>query len=252
MNGPEQIYRDLADGIPSDLVVEDVLVGLHWILVRSRGIGMAMTPGEGSRSHGLGPDLRGRSVRDLAGAALSWNFLEAAIGIAAMNSWYNAPATLEETWRPGVSRAGDVNLFEAWEDRLAGRKVAVIGHFPGLESLAGRCELSILERRPQRGDFPDPACEYLLPGQDAVLATGTTLMNKTLPRLLALSRGAEFALAGPTTPLSPRLLAHGVAQLAGSVVMAETEVWRHVAQGGERSVFRHGTRMVRYAAEDLR
>jgi uncharacterized protein len=247
---PWELYDALIDGIPSDLVVQDCLVGLHWVLVRSAGTGMAMTPGEGSRRHGLGVDLVGRSVRELAGASKSWNFLEAAIGMAAMNSWYNAPGTLERTWKPGASNACDSSLFEQWRDRIGGRKLAVIGHFPGLEPFAGRCELSILERKPQDGDYPDPACEYILPEQDVVIATGTTMTNKTLPRLLALSRG-EFALTGPTTPLSPLLLSRGVTQLAGSAVMEEREVWKHVAEAGDRSVFKHGTRMVRYTQEDL-
>jgi uncharacterized protein len=247
---PWALYDELIGGIPTDLVVEDCLVGLHWVLVRSEGVGMAMTPGEGPVRHGLGANLRGRPVRELAEASKSWNFLEAAIGIAAMNSWYNAPGTLERAWKPGVSRASDSSLFEEWQGRIEGRKVAVIGHFPGLEPFAQRCQLSILERKPQDGDFPDPACEYILPQQDVVIATGTTLMNKTLPRLLAIATG-EFALTGPTTPLSPLLLSRGVTQLAGSAVLDEREVWRHVAEAGDRSVFKHGTRMVRYSKEDI-
>jgi uncharacterized protein (DUF4213/DUF364 family) len=250
MSSPWDLYDALVEGIPADLVVEDCRVGLHWVLVRSQGTGMAMTPGEGSRRHGLG-ELRGRPVREIAACSKSWNFLEAAIGIAAMNSWYNAPSTLERTWIPGVSQASDRSLFEEWEGRIEGRKVAVIGHFPGLEPFAAKCRLSILERRPLEGDFPDPACEYILPEQDVVIATGTTLMNKTLPRLLSLCR-SEFALTGPTTPLTPILLGRGATQLAGSAVLDVESVWRHVGEAGDRSVFKHGTRMVRYTLEDLR
>lgn len=250
---PWDLYDHLLDGIPPDLVIEDCLVGLHWVLVKSAGTGMAMTPGEGSSRHSLGPDLRGRIVREIAQAAKSWNFLEAAIGIAAMNSWYNAPSTLDRTWQGGVAGASESNLFDEWSGRLDGLNVAVIGHFPGLERLAERCRLSILERKPLDGDFPDPACEYILPDQDVVIATGTTLMNKTLPRLLSLCSRNEFALTGPTTPLSPIVLAHGATQLAGSMVLPEfeTQVWGHVAQGGDRSVFKYGTKMIRFSRKDL-
>jgi uncharacterized protein len=252
LGDPWVLYDELVAGIPEDLLVQDCLVGLHWVLVRSEGTGMAMTPSEGVLRHGLGANLRGRSVRGLARSAKSWNFLEAAIGIAAMNSWYNSPSVLTGPWLGGAGKASDSNLFEEWEERLVGKKVSVIGHFPGLEKLAERSTLSILERKPHGTDFPDPACEYLLPGQDVVVATGTTLMNKTLPRLLALSGDAEFALTGPTTPLSAILFRHGVTQLAGSVVLAihESEVWQHVSEGGDRSVFKHGTRMVRFSPGD--
>lgn len=250
---PWDLYDALIDGVPPDLVIEDCLVGLHWVLVKSAGTGMAMTPGEGASRHGLGPNLRGLKVRKVAGASKSWNFLEAAIGIAAMNSWYNAASTLDATWKGGVEGASESNLFDEWAGRLDGKKVAVIGHFPGLERMASQCSLSILERKPLEGDYPDPACEYILPEQDVVIATGTTLMNKTLPRLLTLCAGREFALTGPTTPLAPLVLAHGATQLAGSVVLPECEaqVWRHVAQGGDRSVFKHGTKMIRFAGRDL-
>jgi len=245
-----ELYDQLIAGIPEDLVIGRCQVGLHWILVESAGTGMAMTPTEGMPRHSIGR-LAGKTVREVAAFAKSWNFLEAAIGIAAMNSWYNAPSTLAQMWKSGHDALSDVNLFEEWETRLAGKRVAVIGHFPGLEALAKTCSLSILERKPLVGDFPDPACEYLLPEQDCVIATGTTLMNKTLPRLLALSGTAEFALTGPTTPLAPVLFEHGVTHLAGSVVADPETVWSHVAEGGDRSVFRHGTRMLRLSRENL-
>jgi len=245
-----ELYDQLIAGIPEDLMVERCQVGLHWILTESAGTGMAMTPTEGMPRHAIGR-IAGKTVREVAAFSKSWNFLEAAIGISAMNSWYNAPSTLAQNWASGHDALSDVNLFEEWEGRLAGKRVAVIGHFPGLEALAKTSILSILERKPLAGDFPDPACEYLLPSQDCVIATGTTLMNKTLPRLLTLSAGAEFALTGPTTPLSPILFDHGVTQLAGSVVADAETVWDHVAEGGDRSVFRHGTRMLRLSRANL-
>ena len=214
---PWELYDELIAEVPEDLVVEDCMIGLHWVLVRSAGVGMAMTPGEGGRRHGLGK-LSGRSVRELAAAAKSWNFLEAAIGMAALNSWHNAPSTLARTWRLGPGTRDGKGSLEELAGRSGGRKVAVIGHFPGVEALAERCELSVLERKPSPGDYPDPACEYLLPSQDAVLVTGTTLMNKTLPRLLELARKTEFVLTGPTTTLSPALLERGVDVLAGTMV----------------------------------
>jgi uncharacterized protein (DUF4213/DUF364 family) len=80
------------------------------------------------------------------------------------------------------------------------------------------CELSILEKRPIPGDYPDSACEFLLPTQDFVFATGVTLINKTFPRLLALSRKTAFILVGPSVPLAPFLFDYGVRDLQGFVV----------------------------------
>ena len=64
---------------------------------------------------------------------------------------------------------------------------------------ASRC----FERRPLGGDLPDQAGEYLLGRQDCVCITGSAVANKTLPRLLELSRSAYVVLVGPSVPLAP-------------------------------------------------
>jgi uncharacterized protein (DUF4213/DUF364 family) len=155
-------------------------------------------------------------LRELAAAAKSWNFAEASLGMAAINAYWNSPE------RPLVARAlelGDTEAFSAWKNRAAGKKVAVIGHFFNLEqTLGGVCELSILERRPGPGDYPDSAAEFLLPQSDFVFATGVTFTNKTFPRLLELSRAATFILAGPSVPLAPPLLDRGVRDLHSLVI----------------------------------
>ncbi|HQP30822.1 MAG TPA: DUF364 domain-containing protein [Deltaproteobacteria bacterium] len=244
-NGKWAIYEQLIAGIPEQSVIEDCLVGLRWILVRSGGVGMALTPPEGDRRAAWSGPFTGRPTREVACLAKSWNPLEAAVGVAALNSHYNAPAVFSRTWETSLDDQPHGNAFEHYRDRLKNKKVAVIGHFPGLEDLASQCELSILERRPGLGDLPDPAAEYILPLQDAVFITATTLINKTLPRLLELSSGRFCVLVGPSTPLTPALFDFGVKALAGTVVVDEAKVWRHVAEGGERSVFANGARMVK-------
>jgi uncharacterized protein (DUF4213/DUF364 family) len=238
------IYDRLIDSIPDDILVEDCLVGLHWILVRSIGIGVAMTPTDSDRTVSVAGSIRGMKARELAKLAKSWNFVEAAIGMAAINSVTNAHATVVRNWGSGFVSNPAINGFEYMLPRVVGKRVAVVGHFPGLEELAAVCRLSILERKPQQGDFPDSACEYILPEQDFVLITGTALVNKTFPRLLALSNDAGVVLVGPTTPLHPVLFEYGVSLLAGTIVDDAQIVWRHVAEGGDRTSFKHGARTV--------
>ena len=84
---------------------------------------------------------------------------------------------------------------------MRGKKVAVVCHVMGLERVAEICTLWILERKPQPRDLPDSACEYILAEQDIVVMTASTLINKTMPRLQALSGGAQIMVAGPTTSL---------------------------------------------------
>jgi uncharacterized protein (DUF4213/DUF364 family) len=130
-------------------------------------------------------------------------------------------------------------------DQMKGKRVAVIGHFQGLERFAEICDLSILERRPQAGDLPDSACEYILQHRDIVFITAAALINKTMPRLLALSQGAQIVIAGPSTPLHPLMFEYGIHVLGGFVVEDENSVWRTVAEGGQKEIFSAGSRMFR-------
>ncbi len=246
------LYDQLISGIPGDLRVESVLIGLHWTLVRPEGpgLGMSMTPPEGNRSICGAGGFRGRPLRELAALAKSWHPHEAALGVAALNAYYNTSPCLEHHWRIAPGDQVNESVFATMMEDLAGMKVTVVGHFPYLEALGSICQLSILERQPQHGDFPDPACEYILEDQDYLFITGVTLINKTLPRLLELGRKARIVLVGPSVPLTPLWFEWGVSSLAGTSITDPDQVWQHVAEGGDRSIFQHGARMMRLYSTD--
>lgn len=223
MDNPWQLYDELIGGIPEAPTVKYYQSGYNWSRVVSSedSMGLAMTIPVTTRPP-LAPaaSLTGRPLREVAALVKSWNLVEAAIGLAALNSWYNQPRRAERCGFVHPGATGEVReAFEVYFEECQDKRVAVVGHFPFIEKrLSGHCELSILERDPDMGDFPDTACEYILPRQDYVFITGSTFVNKTLPRLLALSRSARVVVVGPSTPLAPLLFGHGVYGLSGLVV----------------------------------
>ncbi|GHV29456.1 hypothetical protein AGMMS4952_15190 [Spirochaetia bacterium] len=233
---PWALYDVLIDPIPSGLKADEAITGDGWVYVRSGDrVGLAMNlagvQNTETRPRMLPRDSRnlaGMPLKEIAAAAKSWNFAEAGLGVAAINAFWNA------TEHKPVARAMEgegTEAFEAWRDRVRGKKVAVIGHFPILEkTFADTASLSILEKRPGPGDYPDSACEFLLPSQDFVFVTAVTLVNKTLPRLLELSRRQGLILAGPTTPLTPPLFDFGVRDLQGMVV-TDPDLCRDLVNG---------------------
>jgi uncharacterized protein (DUF4213/DUF364 family) len=246
------LYDALIGEIPPEITVDEALRGGHWTMVRcGNSAGLAMTVGGPlgeSRPRTLPEDCRGLALRELAEAVKSWNFAEAALGMAAINAFWNSPE--REAAALSLNR-GESRAFEAWRERVRGKKAAVVGHFRHLEKTLGDvCELSILEKNPQPGDYPDSACEFILSQQDFVFATGVTLVNKTLPRLLELSRSTGIILAGPTVPLAPPLFAWGVKDLQGFVV-TDPELCRAAITAGtshceaprEATVFAAGKRV---------
>ena len=98
--------------------------------------------------------------------------------------------------------------------------MVVVGHFPHVETMMEYCDLTVLERNCKNVvDTPDPACEYVLPDADFAFMTGVTLINKTMPRLLQIAKGARVAVVGPSAVASPVLFANGVELIAGRCVV---------------------------------
>ena len=211
-------YDTLLGQLPDrELRVERIVRGVAWTAaVLSNGqAGVAMhTLGE-SRPR-MFPTLLGLPAGEAARAMLSWNLEEAGEGMAVANACFNTPARIEAL---GCRYTG--SSLEGIE--LAGRRVGFVGHLlhhGGLteELVAQAKSYFILEREPKEGDYPDSACEYLLPDCDVAVITGSACVNKTMPRLLELAKGAQIVLTGPTVPLCPALLDLGISRLNGSVI----------------------------------
>ena len=141
----------------------------------------------------------------------------------------------------------ELNAEQVLASHGAGKKVALVGHFPFVPRLRERVgEVRVFERQPQPGDLPAGALADGLPQAEVVAITGTALINHTLERLLTyVSKDAMVILLGPTTPLSPILFDYGIDALCGSVVMAIGPVLRVAGQGGNfRQVRRAGVKTV--------
>jgi uncharacterized protein (DUF4213/DUF364 family) len=179
----------------------------------------------------------------------SWNYIEASLGMAAINCYYNnlnKLGLLTGTDAGPVEKNSNHDAFQTLASVASGKNVAVIGRFPNLEvRLASNCRLSVLERNPEPGDYPDSACEYILPEQDMVFITGMTLTNKTLPRLLQLIRhDARVVLVGPSVPISPVLFEYGVTDLDGFCVTDAQQAAFQVKRGDKAGIFTCGRKVV--------
>lgn len=214
MTGPWDLYDQLIDEIPADLTVTQIHTEGKWRRVSSseNGAGMAFGMNVQSRPRAASDPttLVGRPLRDVAALAKSWNFEDAGIGMAAVNAYHSHP---ERALARGFSPCPENNwarTFHPYAPLVVGKRVAIIGHFPfAPAALPDAAELIVLERNVLDGDYPDPACEYLLPEMDYVFISGSAFVNKTMPRLLQLAGSAHTVVLGPSTPASPALLRAG-------------------------------------------
>ena len=249
------LYDELIEGIPHELTVDALICGANNALVKSgTGYGTGGMLNQNWRSELLPKKSLGMPLRDLAACIKSWNCIEACVGLAAINSYYNE---IERVRSLGVNvspamkvedRANDP--FISSQNAVRRKKVTIIGHFSYIDKLfAPICDMSIIEKfDPLEGDYPDEAADYLLPESDFVFISSYTLAEKSLPRFLQLAKDAYITVVGPATTLSPVLHRHGVNNLSGFVIKdGQSAVDASIGLGGNI----HATgQKVSFRAED--
>lgn len=225
------ITETLLDDLDADAPVRDVLMGAFWTAVvldtDPVRCGLASTLRGGERHQGPpipeAGDLLNYNARQLAQWLRSPETLRASIGMAAYNALLEHDDT---TWV-------ELNASEVILGRGAGRRVAVIGHFPFVGEVrrtAERCW--VLELDPRPGDVHADRADELLPRADVVAITSTSLINHTFDDLIPLCRDdALVIMLGPSTPLTPCLFDERIDVLSGTVVEQAERVLRSIAQG---------------------
>lgn len=225
------LYDAILSAVPETETVRRVRFSERWAMAETEtGAGLGMF----TAGHTVPPlysrGLVGLPAAEAAGALLSWNLEEASAGMAAVNAALNTPARADALGCTGGHYADGIDC--------TGKTVGLIGHMHGPAGMRQAAkEVYILERAPQEGDYPDAACDWLLPQCDIVLITGSSLINKTLPHLLSLCPQALTVLTGPSVPLCPALLDCGLDRISGLLVRDREALRAHVAENRRGSPF---------------
>ena len=211
-----------------DAPVQDIRQGVFHTAVVTRHGGLAATlPRDALRQPPPlvkeSGSLLDRTPAELVAMAHSDSILEAAIGMATLNSLLNIDESACREW----------NAAELILEKGKGRNVAVVGHFPFLPKVREAAQnLWVIEKNPREGDLGEDQAGQFIPQADVVAITGTSLTNHTLEGLLAFCRPTAFVvLLGDTAPLSPVLFEYGVDAVSGTQVIEPEVVLRHVSQG---------------------
>ncbi len=197
--------------------IVDVFVGYSYAVARAsdgfeRCVGLAAVP----RSDVSCRDERwslprvGGGPRSVAAALRSTNVLERTVALAAANAISQCLLRAE---RPrNMEYVDDVNGWLVERLRAAGAsRIALIGNMPPVASrLRDEFDLMVFERDPglRFGDvLPDFLEPRLLPKADAVVASGTSLLNESLDLVLRSAKRSRLnVVIGPTAQLHPKFL----------------------------------------------
>lgn len=208
-----KILNDLIAALDLEAPVKDIRQGVFHTGVMTRGCGLAATlPKDALRQ---GPPLvkepgalLNKTPGELVQMAHSESILEAAIGMATINSLLDPDTCTELNGRDLIAEKGN------------GKRTAVVGHFPFIPLLRKISkELWVIEKNPRKGDYPASEAENLIPRADVVAITGTALTNHTLESLLSFCAPEAFVMIlGDTAPLSPLLFDYGIDAISGTRV----------------------------------
>jgi len=223
-----KILDDLVSTLNSDAPVKDIRQGFFHTGVLTRYCGLAASlPRDALKQEGPLVKEPGvlleKTSGDLVRMVYSDSLLEAAIGMAAINSLLEVD----------LHSCTELNAAEVILDKGEGKRVAVVGHFPFLPRVREKAKtLWVIEKNPREDDLSETDADRFIPQADVVALTGTSLTNHTLPHLLELCKpGAFVIMLGDTVPLSPVLFDYGVHALSGTRVIDADLALRCVSQG---------------------
>jgi uncharacterized protein len=225
-----KILDDLFAALNFDAPVRDIRQGFFHTGVLTRHCGLAATlSGDALQKETMRVKNPGflldKTPKELARMAYSESLLEAAIGMAAINSLLEVDFDL----------CVELNAADLILQKGEGGRVAVVGHFPFLPKIRDKVKaLWIIEKNQREGDFNETEAHRFIPRADVVAITGTSLTNHTLEHLLEMcSPKAYIIMLGGTVPLSPIFFEYNVDALAGTRVVDADISLRCISQGAK-------------------
>lgn len=231
MKESKLINELISDNEENNAIVNDLRAGVSWTCVHGKYGGVAKTYGlpvvHGNYTRDMG-ELTNKTTAELAKYAHSWNLVEASIGVAAINAMI----------KPRGKK--NINAQDLILENGKNKKVTIVGKFPMIDELRRVArELWVLESdptllNPKENIITESAAEYVFPGSDIIVITGSTLINKALERYLELAsrEDAYTILLGPSTPMSDVLFNYGADMLAGLEVVDPEVLLRKISQSG--------------------
>ncbi|MFZ1020190.1 MAG: DUF364 domain-containing protein [Halobacteriota archaeon] len=224
----KDILTDIIATLDLDAQVRDIRQGIFHTGVLTRRCGLAATLPKDALEQTPplikeSGHLLEKSASELVQMSFSGSILEAAIGMASINS------LIEVDGEQCVElNAGDL-LAEKGKDK----KVVIVGHFPFVSGLRGISrELNVIEKNPRDGDLTEEQADVFLPEADVVGVTGSALTNHTMDHLLSVCNPKAYVVVlGDTTPISPVLFEYGVDAISGTMVIDSERALRSVSQG---------------------
>jgi hypothetical protein len=247
-----KIIREYFGERLENMVVERAVFGLFFsgVKISTGHGGLCFTPVKeipeavccpsSAKAMPLSGKLRGRSVKDYLDDLSHVNILRKTLAIATLNAL--SACYWEENKDLDYKIEMDVDSFDVMKIPQ-GKKSVVIGALvPMLKKLiAADADFKVLEmdsctlKGKELDHFaPSKDAGVYLPHADLNVITGVTILNDTLPDLLAMCKpGADILVTGPTAGMIPdAFFKRGVTVMGGILVTQPDELLDIISEGG--------------------
>lgn len=188
----------------------------------------------------LSGKLSGRSVKSYLDDLSHANILRKTLAIATLNAL--SACYWEENKNLEYKIETDVDSFDVMEVPESKKSVVIGALVPMLKKLlAADADFKVLEMdsRTLKGKelehfAPAKDANVYLPESDLDVITGVTILNDTLPDLLAMCKpGADILVTGPTAGMIPdAFFKRGVTVMGGILVTKPDELLDVISEGG--------------------
>ena len=247
-----KIIREYFGKRLENMVVERAVFGLFFsgVKISTGHGGLCFTPVKeipeavccpsSAKAMPLSGKLRGRSVKDYLDDLSHANILRKTLAIATLNAL--SACYWEENKDLDYKIEMDIDSFDVMKIPQ-GKKSVVIGALvPMLKKLlAADADFKVLEmdsctlKGKELDHFaPSKDAGVYLPHADLDVITGVTILNDTLPDLLAMCKpGADILVTGPTAGMLPdAFFKRGVTVMGGILVTKPDELLDIISEGG--------------------
>ena len=247
-----KIIREYFGERLENMVVERAVFGLFFsgVKISTGHGGLCFTPVKeipeavccpsSAKAMPLSGKLRGRSVKDYLDDLSHANILRKTLAIATLNAL--SACYWEENKDLDYKIEMDVDSFDVMKIPQDKKSVVIGALVPMLKKLlAADADFKVLEmdsctlKGKELDHFaPSKDAGVYLPHADLDVITGVTILNDTLPDLLALCKpGADILVTGPTAGMIPdAFFKRGVTVMGGILVTKPDELLDIISEGG--------------------
>lgn len=247
-----KIIREYFGERLENMVVERAVFGLFFsgVKISTGHGGLCFTPVKeipeavccpsSAKAMPLSGKLRGRSVKDYLDDLSHANILRKTLAIATLNAL--SACYWEENKDLDYKIEMDIDSFDVMKIPQDKKSVVIGALVPMLKKLlAADADFKVLEmdsctlKGKELDHFaPSKDAGVYLPHADLDVITGVTILNDTLPDLLAMCKpGADILVTGPTAGMLPdAFFKRGVTVMGGILVTKPDELLDIISEGG--------------------